>query len=68
MKLIHSLLKTIKEKTVAFVRITPSTLGIQVYAIANGKLSTWRNFNKENFGDFKDITLPSIYKMNEEEL
>lgn len=60
--------KTIKEKTINFAKVTPTVLGIQIYAIANGKLTTWRNYNKENFGDFKDIKLPSVYKMNEEDL
>ncbi|MCX6807997.1 MAG: hypothetical protein NTZ80_04365, partial [Patescibacteria group bacterium] len=44
-----------------YLKVSPTSLGIQLFAIANNKLEKWQRFAGEDFGDFRDIILPSIY-------
>ena len=48
-------------KILPYTMIVPTTLGIQLFAIANNLLSAWRDFPIKDFGDFKDIPLPTFY-------
>lgn len=47
------------DKTLPYTMIVPTTLGIQLFAIANNELGSWREFPIKDFGDFKDISLPN---------
>ncbi len=46
------------DSTLPYTMIVPTTLGIQLFAIANNLLPSWRDYQLKDFGDFKDITLP----------
>lgn len=41
--------------------VAPTTLGIQLFAIANNMFTDWRKFSTTDFGNFPDITLPKLY-------
>lgn len=41
--------------------VAPTTLGIQLFAIANNMFPEWRNYSTSDFGDFPDIILPKSY-------
>ncbi|MEK7060224.1 MAG: hypothetical protein AAB970_01220 [Patescibacteria group bacterium] len=43
------------------LKVSPTALGIQLFAIANNMFSNWRQYSTVDFGDFKDIVLPKIY-------
>ena len=47
--------------SVSHLRISPTALGIQLFALANNMFSNWRQYSTIDFGDFKDIVLPNIY-------
>ena len=51
-----------------YIMITPTTLGIQLFCIANNMLSDWRNYPKKDFFDFKDIELPKFIGLSVEDL
>jgi len=44
-----------------YTMIIPTTLGIQLFAIANNSLSSWKEFPVKDFGDFNDISTPKFY-------
>lgn len=46
----------------------PTTLGIQMMAIAQNRLSEYREFNTIDFGSFEDINLPEFYAFSIEKL
>lgn len=54
--------KKIEEKEISYVEVAPRVLGVQLYAVSHNRLNDWRKYNVENFGDFEDIKLPSIFK------
>lgn len=41
-----------------YLKILPSPLGIQLYAISNNNFDNWQNFSSMNLGEFKDIDCP----------
>lgn len=41
-----------------YTMVIPTTLGIQLFAIANNMLADWREYNTKDYGDFENITLP----------
>lgn len=41
--------------------ISPTSLGIQLYAIANNMFPEWRKYSTTDFGDFPDVKLPDYY-------
>lgn len=41
--------------------VAPTTLGIQLFAIANNMFTEWRYYTTTDFGDFPDVTLPKLY-------
>lgn len=44
-----------------YTKVTPTSLGIQLYAVAHNQLSNWRNLPNEDFGEFPDIKLPKFF-------
>ncbi len=48
-------------KVFPYIMISPTALGIQLFAIANNKLSKWRSFSMIDFGNFPDIGIPIIF-------
>lgn len=55
-------------KILPYTMIVPTTLGIQLFAIANNLLSSWREFQEKDFGDFKDIPLPTFFAFGIDDL
>ena len=51
-------------KEVPYTKVGPTTLGIQLYAVAHNKLSEWRNLPNEDFGEFPDIKTPSFFALS----
>jgi hypothetical protein len=51
-----------------YTMIVPTTLGVQLFAIANNQLQAWRTFSKNDFGDFDDISLPRLSALSLEDL
>lgn len=51
-----------------YAEFTPTALGIQLYASAYGRVHDWRNFNKVDFGNFENITLPSVFSSSKDDL
>ena len=49
------------EVTIPYLNVSPTPLGIQLFAIANNMFDDWLNFPKLDFGDFADVTLPKYY-------
>lgn len=39
----------------------PTSLGIQLFAIANNRFPEWYTYSTSDFGDFPDVTLPKYY-------
>ncbi|OGF21306.1 hypothetical protein A2316_02005 [Candidatus Falkowbacteria bacterium RIFOXYB2_FULL_38_15] len=56
------------EQVVPNLKVSPKSLGIQLYAVAYNKLTEWRNFTTVNFGEFDDIESPNFYGQNIMEL
>ncbi len=48
-------------KEVPYTKVGPTTLGIQLYAVAHNKLPVWRNLPLEDFGVFPDIKTPHFF-------
>ncbi len=48
------------EKTLPYLKVYPTSLGVQLFAIANNKFKDWRNFSIQDFGDFDEIKLPEF--------
>jgi hypothetical protein len=40
---------------VPYLRVSPTSLGIQLYAIACNRLEDWRSFAVKNFGKFDSV-------------
>lgn len=53
---------------VPYTKVEVTTLGIQLYAVADNKLSEWRKFPLENFGEFPEIQLPRYFAFSLDEL
>jgi hypothetical protein len=55
-------------KTMPYLKVSPKSLGIQLFAIANNMFNDWRNFPKVDFGDFDDVILPGYYAQSLDKL
>lgn len=51
-----------------YAKMKPTTLGVQLYAVAHNKLSNWRSLPIEDFGSFPDIKVPVHFALTVEEL
>jgi len=51
-------------KEVPYTKVGPTTLGIQLYAVAHNKLLVWRNLPSEDFGEFPDIRTPNFFALS----
>lgn len=51
-----------------YCEITPKSLGVQLFAIANNQFQNWRNFSSYDFEDFEKIILPEITSQTKEGL
>lgn len=51
-------------REVAYTKVGPTTLGIQLYATAHNKLSEWKNIPQEDFGEFADIPTPLFFALS----
>lgn len=56
------------KRMLPYVKVGPSTLGIQVYSVANNKLNQWREFSKTDFGDFETIDYEVTFALNKADL
>ena len=45
-------------KSLPYTMVVPTTLGVQLFAIANNMLANWREYQIKDFGDFENIPLP----------
>lgn len=43
------------------ITAAPTSLGIQLFAIANNMFPEWRQYSTCDFGDFPDVVLPEFY-------
>ena len=55
-------------RVMPYLEVQPTSLGIQLFAIANNKLESWRNFSSLDFGNFDNIDLPQNYAQSLDEL
>jgi hypothetical protein len=44
-----------------YLRVSPTAIGIQLFAIAYNQFSNWRKISTFDFGDFDDVELPNFY-------
>lgn len=49
------------ESSLPYLKTSPTSLGVQLFAIANNMFPYWREFSKTDFGDFEDVRLPKYY-------
>jgi len=48
-------------KEMPYLEVAPTSLGVQLFAIANNMFSDWRRFSTIDFGDFDEVILPKFY-------
>jgi len=48
-------------RKILYLEVEPTSLGIQLFAIANNMFDNWRNFSTVDFGDFDEVKLPRFY-------
>ena len=48
-------------KMVPYLEVVPSSLGVQLYAIANNEFEYWREYPIKDLGEFKDIQNPKFF-------
>jgi hypothetical protein len=48
------------ERSVPYVEVSPTALGVQLYATAHNKLSLWRKFSTDDFGAFESMPIPKF--------
>jgi hypothetical protein len=48
--------------------VAPTSLGIQLFAIANNMFPEWRAYSTTNFGDFPNVNLPQFYATSLDEI
>ena len=48
------------ERSMPYVEVSPTALGIQLYATAHNKLGMWRKFAIDDFGAFESIPIPKF--------
>ena len=56
------------EGVLQFTQAGPTTLGVQLFMIANNDLSNWRGYPFSEYNDFENIALPQYYEFNLEGL
>jgi len=56
------------EQELPYTKILPTTLGIQLFSIANNMFQFWHDYPTKDFGDFKDIILPKYFAPSIEKL
>lgn len=44
-----------------YIGFSPSSIGIQLFAVANNMFPEWMKYSTNDFGDFKDVVVPSEY-------
>lgn len=44
-----------------YLHVKPTSLGVQLFAIANNWMKEWANFAKKDFGDFQNVPLPEYH-------
>jgi len=57
-----------KQPLFYYAEISPKSLGIQLFAMANNKFSNWYQFSTHDFGDFDEINLPEYFAQSKENL
>lgn len=57
-----------KQPLFSYVEISPKSLGIQLFAMANNKFNNWRQFSTHDFGDFDEIILPEYFAQSKADL
>ncbi len=50
-----------EEQILPYVKVSPTTYGVLLYAIAHNQIKDWRSFSSKDFGDFEDISLPHYF-------
>lgn len=55
-------------RQVPYLKVSPTSVGIQLYAVAHNKLDEWRNFVTIDFGDFDSMNPPKFRGKNIEDL
>lgn len=55
-------------REIPYTKVQPSTLGVQLYAVAHNKLIDWRKLPTEDFGEFLDIKTPTFFALSIDEL
>jgi hypothetical protein len=53
---------------VSYLKVSPKSLGIQLYAVAHNRLREWRKFAIIDFGDFDSLSSPKFREKNIEDL
>lgn len=53
---------------VPYCSVVPTTFGVMLYAASHNRYEEWRQFNSQDFGDYKGISLPLIYKNSFDDL
>lgn len=56
------------DKVVNITRVTPTTLGVQLYAISCNMFEDWRKISTAKIDNFQGVAKPSIVTDNEQEL
>ncbi len=56
------------DRQVPYLRVSPTSLGVQLYAVAHNKLDQWRNFATLDFGDFESLSTPKFRGKSIEDL
>lgn len=56
------------DKNLPYTMVVPTTLGVQLFAIANNNLEHWREFQIKDFGDFENIKTPQYNAFSIEDL
>lgn len=54
-------------KEVPYTKVQPTSLGVQLYAVAHNLLPNWRDLPNEDFGEFPDIRLPNFFAFSIDE-
>lgn len=60
--------KVNNNKIIQYLKVTSSSLGIQLYAVSHNKSEEWRTFTAMNFGIFEDISKLKLMGFSIQEL
>ena len=53
--------KSEDNKEMPYLEVIPTSLGVQLFAIANDRFNDWRKFSIVDFGDFEGVILPKFF-------